>query len=743
MERSRRTPSDPLRRGGRTAVYVVAVASSAFLLFSLELFAGRLILPAFGGSPAVWTTTLAFFTAVLFLGYVYGHLVAARLGSRLGGIVQILIGCLAIGALVATPADIGLLRIPGLPEAINVLIALSILAGVPGFLLGTTTPVVSTWFAEHGDDPWWLYAASNAASLTALLAYPFLIEPNIGLSLQRALLTIGIGAFVGVLGAIVMRTFIEARSPSFDNLDGSAAPTRIGFWRPLRWLVIAFIPAGLLSATTAFLATDLVSAPLIWIGPLAIYLASLVVAFSARGRRVLGVVEWLVPAGATLLWVPFIDRTGWPITALLLVIFVSYGVIATALHGRLALDRPHERHLTLFYLVLSAGGLLATGFVALVAPLIFDEIYEYPLLLVMGIGALEMLPGPAAAGRRAGIQGPAREALQRLAPLAVVGLLVVLVLIRDDLTMARAVAGFVAVGAVLVALTRRPALLAAGTAVIIIALSALSAPNDLVVRVRTFFGVIEVTEDLASMSRTEYSGTTLHGVEFLDARSQEPTTYYVTDGPMGDAFDDLRARAEAPSVAIVGLGIGTTAAYGQTGDTFSFYEIDPAVVEIASDPSLFTYLSDAPVSLRIVLGDARLSLAAEPNASIDLLVLDAFSSDAVPAHLLTREAMIDYRRVLRPGGVAIFHLSNRYYDLPPAVASTAESIGLRALALGYQPDPASEARLAAKATQYVVVGAAADVSRFADLGWVRQPRSGPVLTDDFFDTLRLLRPDAL
>jgi SAM-dependent methyltransferase len=324
-----------------------------------------------------------------------------------------------------------------------------------------------------------------------------------------------------------------------------------------------------------------------------------------------------------------------------------------------------------------------------------------------------------------------------------VGLLVVLVVIRDDPTTARAVAGFTAVGAVLVALTRRPAFLAAGTAVIIIALSVLSAPSDLVVRVRTFFGVIEVTEDLASLSRTEYSGTTLHGVEFLDARSREPTTYYVRDGPLGDAFDDLRGRTEAPSIAIVGLGIGTTAAYGQAGDTVSFYEIDPAVVEIASDPSLFTYLSDAPVSLRIVLGDARLSLAAEPAASVDLLVLDAFSSDSVPAHLLTREAMADYQRVLRPGGIAIFHLSNRYYDLPPAVASTAESIGLRALTLGYQPDPASEERLAAKATQYVVVGEAGDVARFADLGWVNQPRSGPVLTDDFFDTLRLLRPDAL
>lgn len=738
---SRRTPSGPPRRRGRTALFVVAIATSAFLLFSLELLTGRLVLPTFGGSPAVWTTALAFFTAVLFLGYLYAHLVAARLSSRVGGVVQLVIGCVATAALVLAPRDIGSLRMPGLPEAINVLLVLSVLAGIPGWLLATTTPVMSSWFAKGGDDPWWLYAASNAASLTALLAYPFVVEPNIPLSFQRTLLTIGLGLFVAMLALIVIRAPSRARGPGSTQPVSMPPANPIGFWRPVRWLVVAFIPAGLLSATTAFLATDLVSAPLIWVGPLAIYLASLVVAFSARGRRVLRVVEWLIPAAATLLWVPFIERTGWPIVGLLLIIFISYGVLATALHGRLALDRPDTRHLTLFYLVLSAGGLLATAFVALVAPLIFDQIYEYPLLLVAGIAALAILDGPEPTRR--GREGLALDAIRRLAPLIGIGLLVVLVVAHNEPTTARALAGFIAVGAVLVAVASRPAILAAGTAVIIVALSVLSAPSDLAVRVRTFFGVIEVTYGPEAAERTEYSGTTLHGVQFLDARSREPTTYYVRSGPLGDAFEDLRARTKASSIAVVGLGTGTTAAYSQVGDIFSFYEIDQEAVEIASDPALFTFLSDAPVPIRIVVGDARLSLAAEPGASVDLLVLDAFSSDAVPAHLLTREAIADYRRVLRPGGIAIFHLSNRYYDLAPAVASTAESIGLGALGLGYQPGPADEARLAARATQYLVVGAAGDVARFADLGWVEEARPGPILTDDLFDTLRLLRPDAL
>lgn len=576
-----------------------------------------------------------------------------------------------------------------------------------------------------------------------LLAYPFLIEPTIPLSSQRLLLTVGIGLLVAMLLVIVVRSLRSAPPGLLTDSDEPPAAPPLGLWRPLRWLVAAFVPAGLLSATTAFLATDLVSAPLIWVGPLAIYLASLAVAFSARGRRILPIVEWLVPAAATLLWVPFIVQTGWPIIGLLLLIFISYGILATALHGRLALDRPDERHLTLFYLVLSAGGLLATAFVALVAPLIFDTIYEYPLLLVAGIAALAILPGPEAASRRPGVEGLAINAVRRLAPLSAIGVLVVLVVAHDQPNTARGVAGMIAIGAVVVALAARPAILAAGTAAIIVALSIFSARTDLAVRVRTFFGVIEVTYDLEALARTEYSGTTLHGVQFLDARSREPTTYYVRSGPLGDAFDDLRARTTTPSVAVVGLGTGTTAAYSQAGDTFAFYEIDQAAIDIATNPALFTYVSDAPVPIRIVLGDARLSLAAEPDASVDLLVLDAFSSDAVPAHLLTREAMAEYRRVLRPGGIAIFHLSNRYYDLSPAVASTAESIGLGSLSLGYLPGPANEASLAAKATEYVIVGAPADVARFSDIGWVTQTQPGPILTDDFFDTLRLLRPDSL
>jgi SAM-dependent methyltransferase len=241
------------------------------------------------------------------------------------------------------------------------------------------------------------------------------------------------------------------------------------------------------------------------------------------------------------------------------------------------------------------------------------------------------------------------------------------------------------------------------------------------------------------IARSEFSGTTLHGLQFLDARRYEPTTYYVRNGPLGDAFADLHTRLPGgASIGVVGLGTGTVAAYERQTDTMTFFEIDQAIIDIARDTRHFDYLADAPVPPQIVLGDARLSLAAQPAKTFDLIVLDAFSSDAVPAHLLTREAMQAYMRTLRPGGIVAFHLSNRYYDLVPAVSSTAKSTGLGAAALAYVPSQARIDQLAARPSSWVVVGRPQDAARFAALGW-SQAFDGPVLTDDFSDILRLLR----
>ena len=378
-----------------------------------------------------------------------------------------------------------------------------------------------------------------------------------------------------------------------DSATSVAPPGRR---RQVIWLLCAAVPAGLLSAVTALITTDLISAPLLWVGPLAIYLGSFVVAFSARGRRVLWVIEWLVPAAVTLLWIPYVYPDGrWPLAGLLLVLFGSYAVLATAIHGRLAADRPDERYLTRFYLTLAAGGMLATAVVAVVAPLVFSNIYEYPILVVASAATLAMLPGPARTARR-GIVGFGLDAGLRLAPYVVIIGLLALQMWASDAVDRMPVRVLLAGGAV-VAIAARPSVLAVGTAALLLVL-ALAPATPPLHQQRTFFGVLEVRTTPGGDAHIENSGTTLHGAQLLGERRREPTSYYVEAGPVGDVFDDLRTRTDGASIGVVGLGVGTIAAYAEPGDSLAFYEIDQATIDIATDSRYFSYLADAVVDAR-------------------------------------------------------------------------------------------------------------------------------------------------
>jgi hypothetical protein len=747
-------------------VFVAAIALSAFLLFALELLAGRLVLPVFGGAPAVWTTTLCFFTAVVFVGYLYAHVVATRLSARVGMLLHVGVAVVALALALRAPSQLAALRMPGLPEALNVLAVLALIAGAPALLLAATTPLLSDWHARGGSAPWWLYAVSNGASLAGLLAYPLLIEPFVPLSAQRVAMGAALAVLVGLLAGVAGWGLWErlgasegdAASASRAAADGAggvtvaaddappaglpadtapAAAGQLTLRRQAIWLFAACIPAGLMSATTTHITTDHISAPLLWIGPLGVYLASFVVAFSSRGRRALPVAEWLAPAAATLMWVPFVARVDWPAWVLLPMLLASLGVLSVAIHGRLALDRPAEAHLTRFYLVLSAGGMIATAFVALVAPLIFDDVYEYPLLIVGALVALALLPG-ATAGSTAG-RSPARTTLSRLGPFVVAAALVLLAVMLAAPGAAAFVGIVLFVGLLAIAVGRTPAWLAATTALAIVALMLAFTPATLV-RVRTFFGVTQVRADRGGSAHTELHGTTLHGLQFLDARRAEPTSYYAQTGPLGDVFAELARRTpDGAHVGLTGLGVGTVAAFERPTDTMTYFEIDPAVVALAVDPRYFTYLADAPVQPFVIVGDGRLSLAQQPARSFDLLVLDAFSSDTVPTHLLTAEALRDYRRTLGPGGIMAFHLTNRHYDLAPAVAATARSIGLDARVRTYVPSAADSARIAALPSTWLVVGAPGDLAAFDSAGGWQKPADGPVLTDDYSSVMRLVR----
>ncbi len=604
-------------------VFATTIALSAFLLFSVEPLVGRLTLPTFGGTPAVWATVLFFFQSVLLVGYAYGHVSATRLGPRRGAVVHVVLALLAVVALVAAPVRIGDLRDVGLPAVVNLVWILIVTIGAPALLITATTPLLSSWFAAiraaDGEpaDPYWLYALSNAGSFAALLAYPFLIEPALGLTAQRAAWAVGVALLVACLAGCAWLVLVRVRPVRSDAASGAvvAAPVVAGTatetidWaRRGRWLLLAAVPSGLLSAVTNFVTTDLISAPLLWVVPLAIYLLTFVIAFSERGRRIMPGAEWLAPAAVTLLWVPFGSAAGWPIGPLLVVEFLGLGIVATTLHGRLAADRPSPEHLTEFYLVMSAGGVLASSLVAVVAPTLFKGVWEYPLLLVLALGALAVVAGrPRRDGRDAAPTAPTKTGFDlspffagapaRLVPYLVVAIALAAGLLASGSLGFEAGVRWLLVGGLILVVGGQPRFLFVSTA-LVLALAVFVLAPPAVFQDRSFFGVTAVLRPADGTATILMNGTTVHGVQSTDpALRRVPGSYYAPHGPLGDVFGLVRDRAGSSgrSIGVVGLGSGTVAAWARPGDTLAFYEIDPVVIRVASDPAYFTWLSDAAV----------------------------------------------------------------------------------------------------------------------------------------------------
>lgn len=745
----------------RTVSFAAPIGLSAFLLFTVEPLVGRLALPIFGGTPAVWATTLFFFQTVLLAGYLYAHVSVTWFG-RWGPPIHVALAGLGIVALLLAPGRMATIGIEGLPPVIGVLVLLSAVIGLPAFILTTTTPLLSSWFANvrggkgpgdddaSGRDPYWLYALSNGGSLLALLAYPLLIEPRLGLTNQRGAWLLGFVLLTAMLTLAAIRATpaIKRRASELASkaIDVATAPGRpIDAARRLRWILLAAIPSGLLCAVTTFIATDLVSAPLLWVWPLAIYLGSFIVAFSPRGQRFIPPAIVAAPAMVTLLWVPFGSAGGWPVLATLLLELVALGIVAVALHGRLAADRPDPAHLTEFYLLVSTGGAAASAFVALVAPLVFPDVWEYPILLIGALVALALTAPPvarrvASAGRGLDFS-PFLDGIRgRMLPYLIVAGLLAFGLIVTGSLAAEAGLRWLLVGGLVLAVGGRPWFLAGTTAfVLVLATFILQPPAAF--RERSFFGVTTVQRPAGLNRVVLFNGTTVHGNQSMDPALQRiPTTYYSEGGPAGDLFTLVRTITDGRTaeVGVVGLGAGTLGAYATPKLALSFFEIDPVVVRVASDPAYFTYLSDAPVASRIVLGDARLSLEDEPSGEFDLVVLDAFSSDSIPVHLLTTEAIATEWRTVRPGGLIAFHISNRYYDLTPAITAGAETLGLTVMERLHSPDKADQAQGATPSRWLAASDDPATIAHLAAIGWTKAVAADRPFTDDYSDLIRYL-----
>lgn len=728
-------PALTSRSGSWTlALYGTAIFLAAALVFAVQPMVAKMLLPHFGGTPAVWLVSLVFFQCALLCGYAFAHFSLRVLGVRRQSFLQLGLLLLPLLALpFAVSADAG----PGENPHLGLLWALLAVAGLPFFVVTTASPILQRWFSACGDtesrDPYFLYAAGNAGSLLGLLAYPIVVEPLLTLSEQARLWTAGYAVFVALAALCTLRLLATPTAPLSVAAETREASPPLGLRTSLRWIGMAALPSGLMIATTSYLSTDIAAVPLLWVIPLALYLLSFVVAFARSSPLSLTAISWATVVTSLLVIASMLSIVQLPIWAVVGIHGANLFFVALLVHRRLAIERPPADRLTQFYLLLSLGGVCGGAFSALLAPAIFSTIAEYPIVIVL---ALLLRPGSFR-------PRPGTGFLRRNGDL-----LLPFVLLAAILGSAKAIptdgrAGRVLLAALLLSGVAALALFASrpvrfalgvGALLLIVALPPTSLYSE-----RTFFGILRVEEQ--GERHVLVSGTTVHGAQnFAPGRRSEPVSYYVREGPLGQLFDALGGRAR--SVAVIGLGAGGTSVYGRPGDDWTFYEIDEAVARIAENPHYFTYLRDAKADIRVVIGDGRLKLAEAPDGSYDLFVLDAFSSDSVPVHLLTREAVELYLRKLSPGGVMAFHISNRYLDLRPVISGNARSLGLPGLSQSYVVTRAA-ARDGAASSIWVLV--ARDMAALGKLA--KDPRwkplatgpGQPVWTDEFSNILSVVR----
>jgi SAM-dependent methyltransferase len=703
-------------------LFIIAIFTGASLLFLVQPLIARVILPWMGGAPAVWNTAMVFFQGALLLGYLYAHALSRLADPRRQVIFHAAVLALACLTLpIGLPASEWWHPDPETPPALSVLLLLALSVGVPFFALASAGPLLQRWFARSSHpraaDPYFLYAASNAGSMLALLGYPLLVEPSLGLTDQRwwwsgafllaALLAVACGV------AMLRRPGI---APAADPPTGSATepasnePRRQWTLRA-RWIALAAVPSSLMLGATQYLTSDIGSFPLLWVLPLSLYLLTWIIAFTRAGPLATHVAGVLMLPAAVGIGVLLITEPRQPIGWVILAHAGFLLLAAQACHGRLAARRPHPSRLTEFYLCLSIGGLLGGLFNAFAAPAIFTGVTEYPLAIaaacLLGAPSFHRSAPHDAAPDPSTAPPPARPAFFTRARLLNAGLAVLL-------------PGLVAVSYMTIAHAQpptdswspewrravelgAPALICLSAAfwrvrfaLCVLALALMPGVRMLsegtpVLTSRTFFGVHRVFTapdyagpDLGMRPAIRlWHGRTDHGSQFLDPDLRgEPTTYYTRSGPAGDALRLLQRRHGPLRIALVGLGAGTMAAHLRPDDQATFFEIDPEVDRIANDTALFTYLRDArDRGARIhptILGDARLTMARVPDGSFDLIVLDAFSSDAIPRHLLTVEALRMFARRLTPDGLLLVHISNWYLQLDPVLALAAADLGLTA-----------------------------------------------------------------
>ena len=718
-------------------LYAMTLFASALLLFSIQPMFARMVLPKLGGAPAVWSVAMVFFQTVLLAGYAYAHLLNRMLPSRWAAVVHLaLLGVTAAMLPIAIAPGWGVPPSEGTALWLFGLFAVSI--GLPFFTLSASAPLLQSWFSASGHrqagNPYVLYAASNLGSFAALFAYPVMVEPFLALKTQTVAWSIGFALLAILLSLVAVLTSraepVVARVEAVDDVGASAGER-------MRWIALSAVPSGLVIAVTAYLTTDIAAAPFLWVLPLAIYLLTFVAVFRERPWIAHANVKRFVPFAVAPLAVSLIggEKVFWlTIISLNLVVFA---LLTLMCHGELYARRPSPRRLTEFYLCTSFGGVIGGAFAGLLAPQIFNGNYEYPILIAL---ALLCTPGIFNGSRRKVLTG----ALPWLAISAVLALVWSITRYQPPGTLELLFQVLLALLAAAMLFQRQRPMRFFGLVILSFAVTALWRPGIAPIETaRSFFGVHKVAEINSGSARVLYHGTTIHGAQRLRNEDgtpvdgvPEPLTYYYFGGPFAEAISATRAvRGALDHVAVVGLGTGSLACHRKGREHWTFFEIDPEVIRIARDPRRFEFLSKCAPDMPIVAGDARLTLEISADR-YDLIVLDAFSSDTIPVHLLTREAVAGYLSKLTPHGVIVAHISNRHLDLAPVVANVAQSLGLTAFLREDNSAGDLLTTLKGNARLVVLARAAADTGSIA-ASWTPLPpdRSSALWTDDYSNIL--------
>jgi len=724
-------------------LFSVTLFTSAGLLFWIQPLIGKTLLPLLGGSPAVWNTCLLFFQSMLLIGYVYALASSRWLSVRSQAAIHVLLILSIAICVFLYPVHAS---IPTSAQAGNptlwLLGRLLVSVGLPFFIISATSPLLQSWFSRSQHqlsiDPYFLFAASNAGSLIALVAFPLALEPSLDLQQQYRFWHVGFGVLVGLTCVIALRALAHASGAgAVKNLAASDLNNDLTRWRRFRWLALSFAPSSLMLGVTTYITTDVAAVPLLWVVPLALYLLTFVLAFSRKQFVAAAILNRVMIVAALVVTLILSSGATEPAWVLILANLGFFFVAALTCHRQLANDRPAVTHLAEYYLWIAIGGALGSVFNVLVAPALFTSVVEYPLAIVI---ACLLLPSESRSSER--------NYLDVIYPLGLYILTITLaVLVVFLRTNSSTIKGLIVLGVPLIIINHffraRPLRFALGLSAVMLASIYYGGLTQRPLHVaRNFFGTTRVTTDPTGRINSLYSGNTIHGSQFVDqSRRCEPLSYHHEHGPLGQVMAVFNAAPANSRVAVIGLGAGAMAAYSKPAQEWTFYEINPDVINLARHSPYFTYLQNcASGSLNVIEGDARLNLLKAEEAYYGLIVLDAFSSDAIPVHLVTQQALDLYLSKLAAGGILAFHVSNRSLNLKPILADLAESRKL--ICIGFDDLKPSQFEGKDPSQWVVMARSAAEISNLSiNSQWERlQGRKGErVWSDDFSNVLRAIR----